>query len=70
MHIDGTPPILSTIYPEIADSNAEASIRLQNWAFVKAFALAIESGKTGRLLFHCVHHKTNTQNSSKTLEAA
>jgi len=36
----------ATLESEIVESIAEAYIRLQNWAFTRGFALAIESGKT------------------------
>jgi hypothetical protein len=44
-------------------------VRLQNWAFTKGFALAVESGRADRVVYHCVHHKKKTRNSRKTLEA-
>jgi hypothetical protein len=54
---------------EIVESKETALQRLQNWAFTEGFALAVESGRADRVLYHCVHHKKATKNSHKTAEA-
>ena len=54
---------------EIVESRDAALLRLQNWAFTKGFALATESAKPRRVVFHCTHHKKTTKNSCKTAEA-
>ncbi len=54
---------------EIVESKDAALIRLQNWAFTKGFALATESTKPKRVVFHCTHHRKKTKNSRKTAEA-
>jgi len=54
---------------EIVESKEAAFQRLQNWAFTQGFALAVESGRADRVVYHCVHHKKKTKNSRKTAEA-
>ena len=44
-------------------------LRLQNWAFTQGFALATESTKPKRVVYHCTHHKKETRNTRKTAEA-
>jgi hypothetical protein len=58
---------------EVFESKDAAFVRLQDWAFTKGFAIAIESSKTkngqvNRLYLDCVHHKKNTKNSRKLEE--
>jgi hypothetical protein len=54
---------------EIVESKDTAFLRLQNWAFTQGFALATESTKPKRVVFHCTHHKKTTKNCRKTAEA-
>src|ERR1700722_4302876 len=55
---------------ELSKSKEAAFTRLQDWAFTKGFALAIESSKTkagevNRVVFQCVHHRKKTRNTRK-----
>ena len=54
---------------EIVESKDAALLRLQNWAFTQGFALATESTKPKRVVYHCTHHKKETRNTRKTAEA-
>src|SRR5450432_3509639 len=54
---------------EVVETKDEAFVRLQNWAFTKGFALAIESARANRVLYQCTHHKRATKNARKTKEA-
>jgi hypothetical protein len=54
---------------EIVESPEAAFTRLQDWAFIHGFALVKESSRKNRVIFECIHHKTATKNSRKTLEA-
>jgi hypothetical protein len=54
---------------EVVESKEEAFVRLQNWAFTKGFALAVESTKAKRVVYQCTHHKKATRNNRKTKEA-
>jgi hypothetical protein len=49
--------------------NEEAFPRLQDWAFTRGFAFAIESAKPGRIVFRCTHHQKRTRNTRRTAEA-
>ena len=51
---------------EIVESKEAALQQLQNWAFTQGFALAVESNRADRVVYHCIHHKKKTRNSRKT----
>jgi MULE transposase domain len=55
---------------EVFESKEAAFSRLQDWAFIKGFAIVKESSKTkkgqvNRVYLECVHHKKATKNSRK-----
>jgi hypothetical protein len=56
------PPLTNESFetPELA------LIRLQDWAFTQGFAVVIESRRSKRVIFECVHHHKRTRNSRKT----
>ena len=51
------------------ESKEAALQQLRNWAFTQGFALAVESSRADRVVYHCIHHKKKTRNSCKTAEA-
>jgi len=58
---------------EVFQTKEAAFARLQDWAFIKGFALVKESSKSKqgqvvRLYLECVHHKKATKNSRKLSE--
>lgn len=55
---------------EVFESKEAAFSRLQDWAFVKGFAIVKESAKSKkgqvvRLYLDCIHHKKATRNTWK-----
>lgn len=41
----------------------EAYKRLQNWAFIKGFAISFLNSSSDRVRFQCVHHGADTKNT-------
>lgn len=48
------------------DNPQDGYARLQDWAFVQAFALVKESSRPERWVLHCYHHHDQTKDCRKT----
>jgi hypothetical protein len=64
---------INPAHDEVYQSKEAAFTRLQDWAFIKGFAIVKESAKSKqgqvvRQYLDCVHHKKATKNSQKLSE--